>query len=778
MGHLSCRRLILRGHMMAATALVGLYANSACAAPESPAPVGASSQTEPAAGQSGSPISLPAVKVEGQADPVQSMPFDPDQDHSTTGKPQVLTTTTTYATLRDRQIDSLEDYARRVDAAVNYSAGNQSINLRGLDQSRIVTSIDGIRLPWANDGAYSGSYATAQGGVTAFDFNSIGAIDVVKSADSSFFGTGALGGVVAMRTLDPEDILTAGKTFGGLSKATYDSASESALLNQAFAARWGDTLLLLEGGYDNGGQIRNMGSVGGIGPDRTETNPAHYTQGSFLGKLRHYFGNGQRLTLTGEWFDRNYDEQTLTGETSPTDSVRTLSESRRSRVSLNYDYQAQNPTALLSEAHLLGYWQKTETITDGRTYDSADASDPEANFDEHLTLPVQSYGGTGSATFNLVTGPLHHAITLGGEVFLTDTSQAETGFHTDVPPYLAPFIHDNYADMPKIHGTDLGVTLQDRIGVGEGEWLHITPGFRFDYYRRTPQNSQLYMNNQAYELYGLPAASHGTHVSPKVLVEASVVRDLTVYALYSEAYRAPSATELYLDYNSYPEYAVVGNADLKPESSRGWEIGVKYGTAERGLNVNFHDNYYKDFIDSASFDTCPGGVPYAFGCFGYVNLPHVRIYGFEATLNWAFDTHWRGWASLSYNDGRNTDQNYHLASVAPFKGIVGFGYKSESWGGDASTTFSAARHNAKYLTQDGTLSDAWDVPSYALIDLTAWVKPSFFKGLSLRAGVYNLLNKTYYNAAALPYGLSATTLAMAYYSQPGRTAKVTARIEF
>ncbi|BAH99552.1 TonB-dependent receptor plug domain-containing protein [Acetobacter pasteurianus] len=159
-------------------------------------------------------VVLGPVKVSGTTDILDSMKFNPDQDHSAVGKAGVLTTTTTLKTFRDRQIDSLEDYARRVDASVNYSNGNSSINIRGLDQNRILTTIDGVRMPWANDGAYAGSFNSAQGGVNNFDFNSLGAIDVVKSADSSFFGTGALGGVIALRTLDPEDMLKPGKTFG------------------------------------------------------------------------------------------------------------------------------------------------------------------------------------------------------------------------------------------------------------------------------------------------------------------------------------------------------------------------------------------------------------------------------------------------------------------------------------------------------------------------------------------------------------------------------------
>lgn len=193
----------------------------------------APAQTPAKATAQKSTVTLRPVRVHGKADIIDSMKIDPDADYSAVGKPRVLTTTTTMKTFQQRMVDNLSDYARRVDAAVNYNASNFSINMRGLDQNRLLTTIDGVRTVWANDGARG-----VEGGVAAFDFNSLGAMDIVKSADSSFFGTGSLGGVVALRTLDPEDILKNGKNFGGLSKLTYDGSSESAYLNQALAGRY------------------------------------------------------------------------------------------------------------------------------------------------------------------------------------------------------------------------------------------------------------------------------------------------------------------------------------------------------------------------------------------------------------------------------------------------------------------------------------------------------------------------------------------------------------
>ncbi|MFT9025988.1 MAG: TonB-dependent hemoglobin/transferrin/lactoferrin family receptor [Acetobacter indonesiensis] len=708
-------------------------------------------------------INLGPVKVQGKADILDSMKINPDSDYSSVGKPRVLTTTTTMKTFQERMVDNLSDYARRVDAAVNYNTNNFSINMRGLDQNRLLTTIDGVRTVWANDGARG-----VEGGVAAFDFNSLGAMDIVKSADSSFFGTGSLGGVVALRTLDPEDILKNGKKFGGLSKLTYDGSSESAYLNQALAGRYKNTVFLIQGGYQNGSEIWNMGKKSGVGTTRSKKNPDSYEQGNFLGKIRHYFTGGHRVGLTGEWFDRNSDEDTLTSVGSTYSRYRTREENKRSRVSANYDYKATSPTALFSEGHFLAYWQQMDMITNTT---SNRRTAPIGEYDRDSDLAVQSYGVTGSATANLFTGPVHHAITFGGEAYMTDTSQYAAGRdNCSASIYACSFLHVNQSDMPKVHGNDLGAIVQDRMGMGRNEWFHITPGFRFDWYERNPQATATYASNAAY--MGLPARSSGSHYSPKVLAEARVLRNLTLYGQYSEAFRAPSATELYLTYGGNGSYVNIGNAGLKPETSRGWEVGARYGNSEKGATISFYDNYYRNFIDNITTTAAAAGIGgyYPMGVFEYVNRQHVRIYGVEASANWTFEKHWQVWSSFAYANGRDTDEKVHLNSVAPFRGIIGFGYKQTNWGASLSSTFAAARDKV----QDPT-SNKNKTPGYVIFDLTGWYSPSFMKKLRLQAGMYNVFNKTYYNSLDIP---DSSSLPKAYYTQPGRTFKVTALINF
>ena len=116
-----------------------------------------------------------------------------------------LTKTTERSELDQRMVTDFKDFARRIDASVNFNERTKSVNIRGLQENRVLTTVDGIRLPWLTDPRES-----ARGGGNAFDFDSLSAVDITKGADSSKYGSGALGGVVQLRTLNPEDIIADG----------------------------------------------------------------------------------------------------------------------------------------------------------------------------------------------------------------------------------------------------------------------------------------------------------------------------------------------------------------------------------------------------------------------------------------------------------------------------------------------------------------------------------------------------------------------------------------
>ena len=144
-------------------------------------------------------------------------------------------TETGRETLDDLQILNWSQFGSRAEPGVNYNTTTKSINIRGLEGTRVLTRIDGIRQSYLSD--VRGGQGGITGGLNVLDFNSLNSIDVIRGSDSSTVGSGALAGVVDVRTLRPGDLLGGGKEFGALLKSGYYSVDNSWLLNGAFAAR-------------------------------------------------------------------------------------------------------------------------------------------------------------------------------------------------------------------------------------------------------------------------------------------------------------------------------------------------------------------------------------------------------------------------------------------------------------------------------------------------------------------------------------------------------------
>lgn len=675
---------------------------------------------------------------------------------SQVGKPAVLTKTTKHKELEDKQIDSLSDYARRLDAGFGYNSNTKSINIQGLDDNRVLTSVDGVSIPWLFDGARG-----VQGGVTTYDFDSLSRLDVVKSSDSSAFGTGALGGTLALQTLDPKDILMNDASFGGLSKVIYNSADHSWYAGQALAGKVGDTSVLIQASYKNGNELQNMGKVGGSGSMRTDRNPADVEQENLMVKVYQDVAGGHRFGITGEIYSNNDDEDTLTSVSSTYSSYFTQTQNKRRRVLGTYDFDGQDTGGFLDSAHVGIYFQRTDLQINTTAYR---LTTPKGLYvrDSDLREEDTGFSGAGSKAFATSFGD--HAVSFGVDYRYALTSHYAAGEdNCNASIYACHYYHVNQSDMPTVNSHTVGAFVQDRIGFGA---LHVTPGLRFDWYQRDPQDTAGYRANDAYTTLGLPASSDGSRLSPKILVEYDVLPELTTFAQWSQPFRAPSATELYLSYGASGSYVSIGNPDLKDESSNSFLIGARAGDDILGGKITVYDNYYRNFIDTVTTTAAAAGIAgtYPMGVFRYVNRSHVRITGGELEAHWRFLPNWHSWFSATYAVGKDTVENVHLNSVGPFKAILGVGYANEDFGVDLSTTAAAARTKV-----ESTTSNLNKTGSYGIVDLSGWWALPWTENLKLQAGVYNILNATYYDALDIP---DSSTLKKPYYSQPGRNARV------
>lgn len=695
------------------------------------------------------------------------------------GTPSPATQRVERSEIQEKQVESFEDLGRRIDAGVNVNTNNGTINLRGLEGNRVLTTIDGIRVPWLTDPRDS-----AQGGLNTFDFDGLSQIDITPGADSSRYGSGALGGIIQLRTLDPEDLIQDGKSYGGVVKGVYDTVDQSWRTNAAIAARHNDTWLMVQGGYKDGHEIENQGTVDSYGSTRTEANPADITQQNLLVKLHQYVEGGHRFGLTGEIFHRDDDIDNRAGTTASYEqgSLKAGEETERKRISGEYRYEAPDASSWVDYANVIAYWQeqKLNATTDGfRLRDSRSFiipgdpflyGYPTGAYTRDNELEQTLFGVTGDSTKSFDLGGMPHTLRFGGEIYGEKISQYSSGDDncpqvdwSTIPQPFGPqscrMLHTNASDMPDVDGLTVGFFMEDDIKLFD-ERITITPGVRFDYYDYDPKKTASFEESPNYD----PAYMVGnsdSRLSPKLRAAWQATDAVEVYGQWAQGFRAPTSLELYQNYGSPGSYARLGNPELKPETSNGFEVGLNYVRDDFALAATIFNNYYRNFIDQVTIAP-PGGEYPVGGIIGYENIDRVQIYGAELRSEWQFAPNWRSWASFAYSHGKNTDTNEFLNSIPPLRGILGLGYAQEHWGADVSWMMAARR--------DNTSGTGFKAPGYGVVDTTIWWQPEQVMGLKVQAGVFNLFDQKYWNAVDVP---ESRGFPDDYYTEPGRSFRLT-----
>ncbi|CAN7319752.1 TonB-dependent hemoglobin/transferrin/lactoferrin family receptor [Bosea sp. LjRoot237] len=692
------------------------------------------------------------------------------------------TTTTTRAELDRQQIQSLTDLSNRVEAGITFNRQNGSLNIRGLDGARVLTTIDGIRQPFVVD------TRIGRAGTNAFDFDSLSSLDLLRGGSGgATLGGGALGGALAVRTLDPEDIIRNGRSYGALAKTGYDSTDQAWFGSAAAAARMGNTSVLLQGGFRNGHEIDSKGNDKSIGATRTAPNPADFNQYSFLGKVYQQVGEAHRFGITGEFFKRADRIQTRTSTVSLTGNFRpgahqTGEDVERNRVSLTYDYK--QPGGFLDEAHANLYWQrlKRNDLVTAWRYTSIIGPYARDNESEQNAYGFNAYG-----VKNFQTGPASHRVTFGTELRMSSLKQYSSGVDNCPPrPASGSFtgalatcnnLFTNQADQPDVDGRLVGLYVQDEIGLLNNR-LRITPGVRFDWYEEKPQATPAYSAGGSRPV-GLPPSSSDSAWSPRIRLEYDIlknapwVKDVTVFAQWAKSFRAPTADELYGRFGGPSTYLRAGNPLLRPEEGNGVDVGVRFGDRQLGGSITYFYTNYRNYIEQIQLQAAGVGGQYPQGgIVSFRNIPRAEIQGVELNGQYAFASNWLVRGSFAYTRGRNKTDDIFLNSIPPVQGIVAVAYGTDRWGAEVSAKMAGKRDDVATV-QAGT---GFKAPGYAIFNASAWWRPApEIADVELQVGVYNIFDRKYFDAANVPL---SRPQARDYYSEPGRTVKATLKYQF
>ncbi len=685
-----------------------------------------------------------------------------------------LATETTQEQIENKQITNVEDLGRVAEPGVNFNRTTGAINIRGLEGNRVLTTVDGIPTPFIDDVTRN-----ATGGVDAFDFGSLSGVDVVRGADSSRAGPGALGGVLGLRTLEPEDLIGEGRDWGGIARTGFDSADTSGFGSVGVAKKIGNSSVLFQGGYKKGEERRTNGDIDALSTARTEANPSDYDQYNLLFKLRHEFDGGHTFGLTAERFrrDRETDQrtmQTATGNYRAGDYT-TIKDTDRDRISLDYRYQSQSDDSPIDSAWASLYYMNQKTV-DG--YDGVRSTSVIGPIGRRNDYEQDSFGLIGALEKNIDAGALSHRLTFGFDLARITSEQYSSGYDNcpaEISPGVYPpgfaacaNLHTNQADTPKVETSRIGFYLDDEISF-ENSAFTLTPGIRFDWVRHAPKMTSAYDNNASNP--ALPDGFEDWALSPKLRIGYEVNKDVELFAQWAMGFRAPTAGELYSVFGGPGTYLRLGNPDLESETSNGFELGANLGDEAFGGRINLFYNRYKNFIDTRGFtaaETIAAGydpADFPFGVSGYQNIARAEIFGIEASVHKSFDNGFRIGGGLAFARGNDLDRHTFLRSVPPLKAVASVGYDTETWGVGLDVIGVQPSFN-----DDGLGGTYFKTPGYGIFDLTAWWEPEQIKGLKINAGIYNVFDRTYYDYATARQNSAAQS--REFYSEPGRTFKI------
>ncbi|MFC2304161.1 MAG: TonB-dependent receptor domain-containing protein [Cardiobacterium hominis] len=130
--------------------------------------------------------------------------------------------------------------------------------------------------------------------------------------------------------------------------------------------------------------------------------------------------------------------------------------------------------------------------------------------------------------------------------------------------------------------------------------------------------------------------------------------------------------------------------------------------------------------------------------------------------------------ALAWADGKNRSKHTPITNLSPFSGHIGLNYdKDGRWGMGTRWRFAMKKAD-KDIDNEGVRSPLKGSGGYGIWDITGYYRPT--KGLTARAGAFNILDKKYITWGEAK-GL-ADDISRERYSAPGRWFGASLRYDF
>ena len=653
-----------------------------------------------------------------------------------TPRPQFSTPAATTVISRD-EIEIAQPYAFQdlleTETSVTVQGGPRRIAeepaIRGFADEQVVIRENGARQ----------NFNRAHGGRFFTDPDLVRTVEIVRGASSAIYGSGALGGVIALESLTGRDLTGGQDGFGGRLRGAYmDNGDEFSLFTTLYGQVGGFDLIGSYVSRDFGEDLQD-----GDGVDIFSTQDDIESGQVIVGFEPSEF---QRIEFGySEFANEGINPTNANAVATPTNIVDRDTE--RSNYRLRYEYN--NPDNKLLNLSVVAY--RNEVETDEFRFDDLriDTTDFETSGFEVVNTSRFSVGQENDLV-----------LTYGIETFTDEQSgtrseidmfgQRVTGPRTQFPAaeveYRAAFVQ---AEIPL------------------GSMFTLIPGVRYDEFDYDADDFDDRDDDQ---------------VSPKIALGFQPADWVYLWADYSEAFRAPSLTELFVDGVHFeaelgPGQIVVNEfvptPDLEAEEVEQYQFGARFrqdnifdSETDFSLDLVYFDSTIDNFIDqrvifiSGPPTFNPFTQTLVFPGLTINGNANAEIDGFEAAVSLE---NRRGYARLSYTalDSNNRDTGESLFSVQPDQAALSVG----AYALDRQLTLGAQLIASS--ARNDLPADAQPTPGWGKTDVFVRYEPNrgFLNGFDFRLTVDNLFDKDY---RVHPNGID----------QPGRSVRLSVGYEF
>jgi hemoglobin/transferrin/lactoferrin receptor protein len=620
----------------------------------------------------------------------------------------------------------------------------QTPDVRGLSGEGVLVLFDGARQSFLS--GHDGRFFT--------DPDLIQAVEVVRGPTSALYGSGALGGVIALRTVTADDLLEDDETASVKIGAGFQSVNDEWRISSTGAWRSADNRVDVVGNFT----LRNSDDID-LGSGLTLPSEDEILSSLLKATVR----PTSDVTVSASWIrfggdsvDPNNPQGNNIAGAGNGEVFRDI-DSNTIQGTINYAPAGSN----LINANLVGYY--TRNIVEEDEVDTTRLISREVET-IGVSLDNRSKFSFGSAA--------ELTLTYGGEYYRDE----QIGLDNTT-------VDGTRGGVPDATGKFYGLFAQAELALnnplGAPGVLTIIPGVRWDKFENEAPGA---------------ASTDDEATSPKIGVSYKPIEELIFFGNWAEAFRAPSFNEVYADgvHFQIPNLSVPGpfgpfgppafvtnffipNPDLVPEESETWEVGAGIDLANLffdGDTLTAKGSYYQsDVTNLIDLEvnipfTCfltPGMLPpfappcgsgEAFGNFSRnVNVTNAEIDGVEVEAYYDSEYFYTR-ANFATIDGRDVDTGDFVGALAPSTVFVDAGVKWPAadvrLGGRVTIADDFDDVNDPTLARDGfTVGDLYLVwePRRGPLD-----------GLRIDLGVDNLADTDYAVVAA---GVS----------QPGRNVK-------